>query len=549
MRARAVIEGAEGADASESSVSGVRVSRIVVGYSAFLALLIPFFLWAGRGEWFLYDDWDYLVSRKAGNFADLTRPHNGHFEAIPVLVYRALFSTFGLRYKPYQLVAIVLSLAGAVLLLVVMLRARTRPWLAIMLATLLVLFGDAQTNVALRITSITFVGFAVPLGLAQLLLADHEGPIDRRDWFGLAAGLAAILCSSVAVPMVLVVGVAMLVKRGWRVALLHALPPAIAFSVSYAAVGHDDVGAGHPTQFRPLPQALHFALVLAEGTFEAITRTHGIGGVLIALLLLGLYLVVRRAGPERRRQAVVPCAMVVGAFFFAVETGVGRAYLLRQGARAVRGGHYMDVVAYLVLPAVAFVAEEIIRRWRVIAPVLAVLLLIAIPANAHALVTIENDQASTLARFRGTILLIPQLPVAEEVPRTEHPFLTVAGPVTIGWLLDTAREGKMPRRHYVTAEERAVATLQISLVLTGNPPTPCRALRAPVTRRIPHGAAVRFRGAEIRVGYLSGGTAIGHVYFRTSSGLAEWQLVNVGRPLTARVAPGRIKVPVTMLCK
>lgn len=531
-----------------SSPSEVRISRIVIAYSAFLAVLIPFFLWAGRGEWFQYDDWDYLVYRKAGSLGDLTRPHNGHWEAIPVLVYRALFSLFGLRYKPYELVAIVASLVGAVLLLVVMLRARTRPWLAIMLATLLVLFGDAQTNVALRITSITFVGFAVPLGLAQMLLADHEGPLDRRDWFGLAAGLAAVLCSSVAVPMVLAVGIAILVKRGWRVALVHVLPPAIAFSVWYAAVGHSDVGAGHPTQLRPLPEALHFAWVLVGGTLEAITRSRGIGAVLIAVLLFGLYLVLRRAGAARRRQAVIPCAMLLGALFFAVETGLGRAYVLRQGAGAVRQGHYMAVVAYLVLPAVAFVAEEIVRGWRVIAPVLAVLLLIAIPANARALVAIENDQAPLVARFRDTILLIPRLPLAKEVPRTERPFPAVAGPVTIGWLLDTAREGKMPRRHYVTLKDRAVATLQISLVLTRRLPTPCRPLRVPVTRPIARGAAVRFRGAEIRVDYVSGGKAIVHIYFRTSSGLAEWQLVNVGRPLTVRVTPGRIKVPVTMLC-
>ena len=39
-----------------------------------LALLIPFFLWAGRREWFQFDDWDYLASRKAGNLGDLTRP-------------------------------------------------------------------------------------------------------------------------------------------------------------------------------------------------------------------------------------------------------------------------------------------------------------------------------------------------------------------------------------------------------------------------------------------------------------------------------------------
>jgi hypothetical protein len=412
-----------------------------------------------------------------------------------------------------------------------------------------VLFGDAQNNVALRITSITFVGFAVPLGLAQLLLADHDGPLDRRDWFGLAAGLTAILCSSVTIPMVLVVGVVVLVKRGWRIACFHVLPPAIAFSVWYAAAGHSDVGPGHPTQLRPLPSALHFALVLVEGTFESITRTHGIGAVFIVALLFGLALVLRRAGPERRRQAVIPCAMLLGALFFAVETGVGRAYLLRQGASAVRGGHYIDVVAYLVLPAVAFVAEEIIRRWRVIAPLLAVLLLIAIPVNARALVRTADEQASMLARFRGTVLLIPRLPLAKEVPRTEHPYPSTARPITVGWLLDTAREGKMPPRHYVTPKERAIATLQISFVLTGNRPTPCRHLRAPVTRQVPAGGAVRFRGSEIHVGYVSGGKEIAKIYFRTTSGTAEWQLVNVGRPLTVRVQPGRTDAALFVLCK
>ena len=44
------------AGAFESSGADIRVSRIVVAYSVFLALLIPFFLWAGRGEWFQFDD-------------------------------------------------------------------------------------------------------------------------------------------------------------------------------------------------------------------------------------------------------------------------------------------------------------------------------------------------------------------------------------------------------------------------------------------------------------------------------------------------------------
>jgi hypothetical protein len=178
-------------------------------------------------------------------------------------------------------------------------------------------------------------------------------------------------------------------------------------------------------------------------------------------------------------------------------------------------------------------------------------LLVAIPLNARALVRIENAQARTLARFRSTLLLIPQLPLAKQVPRSERPYPSVARAVTIGWLLDAAREGKLPRRHFVTAKDRAVATLQISFVLRRSRTTPCRPLRAPVTRRVPAGGAVRFRGAEIRVGYVSAGEEIDTILFRTADAFhaAESQLVNVGRPLTVRLQAGRTDTPATMLCK
>jgi hypothetical protein len=242
--------------------------------------------------------------------------------------------------------------------------------------------------------------------------------------------------------------------------------------------------------------------------------------------------------------------MLAGAVFFAIETGIGRAYLLEQGAGAVRGGHYMYVVAYLMLPAVALVAEAIVRRWRVVIPVLVVLFLVAIPVNARALVEIENKQAPTLARFRSTLLLIPQLPLAKHVPRSERPYPTVARAVTIGWLLDAAREGKLPRRHFVSPKNRAIATLQISFVLTRSRTTPCRPLRAPVTRRVPAGGTVRFRGAEIRVGYISAGKQIESIFFRTAPAFhaAESQLVNVGRPLTVRLQRGRTNTPANLLC-
>ncbi|HTD49601.1 MAG TPA: hypothetical protein VK771_03315, partial [Acidimicrobiia bacterium] len=42
----------------------------LVAFGVVLVALVPFFMWAGRGEWFEHDDWDYLVLRKAGNLGD-----------------------------------------------------------------------------------------------------------------------------------------------------------------------------------------------------------------------------------------------------------------------------------------------------------------------------------------------------------------------------------------------------------------------------------------------------------------------------------------------
>ena len=73
-------------------------------------------------------------------------------------------------------------------------------------------FGAGAENILVAF-QITFVG-ALVFGLTQLLLADHDGPLDRRDWLGLLAGFAGLLCSGVAITMTVVVGLAVLLRRG-----------------------------------------------------------------------------------------------------------------------------------------------------------------------------------------------------------------------------------------------------------------------------------------------------------------------------------------------
>ena len=104
--------------------------------------------------------------------------------------------------------------------------------------------------------------------------------------------------------MLFVVGVAMLVKRGWRIAVFQVGPPAVAFAVWFATTGHKDLGAGQPARLRPLPAAIHFASVLVTGTFEAFTRTHTIGGLLVLVFLAGrrsCWCAVRDRNADARR--------------------------------------------------------------------------------------------------------------------------------------------------------------------------------------------------------------------------------------------------------
>ena len=173
--------------------------------------------------WFYLDEWDFLADRTAFNVGDLFRAHNEHWVTLPVLAYRGLWWVFGLNsYRPYQVVIILLHLLAAFLVRSVMRRVGVRPWTATVVASVLVFFGSGYQNIVLPF-QMTLVG-ALVFGLVYLLLATHDGPFDRRDLFGWLAGLASIMCSGVGVSMVIAVGLAVLLMRGWRLALVHTVP-------------------------------------------------------------------------------------------------------------------------------------------------------------------------------------------------------------------------------------------------------------------------------------------------------------------------------------
>ena len=160
------------------------------------------------------------------------RPHAGHWATIPIIEFRVLYRIFGLRsYVPYQFVLVLCHLAVAVLLRIVMRRAGVGPWVATCAAAVIVLFGPGAQNIVWAF-QVTFVG-ALLFGLTQLILIDHDGGLERRDWLALLAGVAALLCSGVGVAMVGIVGLATLLRRGWRMAAFQTVPLGAMFGLWY----------------------------------------------------------------------------------------------------------------------------------------------------------------------------------------------------------------------------------------------------------------------------------------------------------------------------
>ena len=170
-------------------------------FGAFVAVAGPLLLFHyGTYHWFHRDEWAFLTESAEGRSGWLRytyEPFGGaHWVAVPRLIYQGLWHAVGMTsYKPYQLFVVLLHLLVVVLVHRVMRQAGVRPWLATAAASVLVINGPGATTTAWAF-QMTVVG-SLAFGLAQVVLANHEGPIGRRDALGLAVGFLAITCSGV----------------------------------------------------------------------------------------------------------------------------------------------------------------------------------------------------------------------------------------------------------------------------------------------------------------------------------------------------------------
>jgi hypothetical protein len=448
-------------------------------FVAFIAVSFPLLVFKlGSYHWFFRDDFIFLSGRQLNSVDDLFRPNNSHWSTVPVVAFRALWALFGMRsYRPYQMCVVGLHLSVCVLLRVIMRRAGVNPWIATAAAASFVLFGPGEQNIIWAF-QIGFTG-SVVFGLVQLLLIDHDGPVDWRDALGVCAGILSLMSSGVGVAMAVVVGLAALLRRGWKVALLQAGPLAVAYVV-YALSEHPQVTSvfGRPslgTTFRWVSSA-------EVGVFRALGHFELVAVVLAAVVVVGVVLLaIQLSWKEARIRYAAPASMLVGALVFSALTAQGRWWI---GIEFARSSRYVHIGAALTLPALAVAADAIVQRWRLLTPALAVLFVVAIPWNASKFEDPSFD-AAYMAYRKDIITNVVRAPEASEVPRDVRPVPDVymGEDVTIGFLLHAEHSGKLdppasPLGPFLKNELQL--RLGVSQTQMKDPPANCRQSSRPL---------------------------------------------------------------------
>jgi hypothetical protein len=385
--------------------AGIALAAEVVGSAI---LLIHY----NRHLWFKGDDWSFLVGRQidAGWAHALFAPHNEHWSTIPVLIFRALFSTVGLNhYLPYALPMIGAHLGVCILLWIALRRCGMNQWVAVSVVSVAAFLGAGSENL-LWDFQIGFIG-SVFFGLLAVVLADRTGPFSRSDLWSWAAAVAALLCSGIGVAAAVMLFVFSLLRRGWRTALALVSLPAATYAAWYLSIGHTGVHSSLADNLFHIPAYFWSGLTNA---WERVAAIPGSG----AVILIGLTIPLLASGVRDKAGQLAIGGLAAAAALYLIA-GSGRA---QYGAEQADSSRYLYIAVVFSLPALAWAVGRILHHGGSGNPVGAIVLVLI-----GALVAINGVgllQTSSAARLKLSNMQRQELLGAESLIAANAPLLS-----------------------------------------------------------------------------------------------------------------------------
>lgn len=328
----------------------------------------------GRNQWFARDDWAFLFTRErvhetAGLDTMLMAPQDGHWMMWPILVFRGLYSVVGTRsYFPYLLVLWATHVGVVVLAHMWMRRFGVTAWISTLMTILLLVFGAGWENLVFAVQIV--YNFSLLAFLGQMLLVDHDGPLDRRDGLGVLVSLIGVSSSGFGPFFGFGVGVLLVLRRRWLAAVVAVVPQALAWIWWWLVWGSDAAADRGSADLRFVVDWTEHGL---WAVFGSITATGMLAWPAIVLCIaMALW---PGTGSYRRAPIIAMLATVLAMY---VGIGTRREVF---GVLASAWPRYQYMAAMIAAPVLAIGFDQIQRfaswaRW-----IPRVVLLLAIGRN------------------------------------------------------------------------------------------------------------------------------------------------------------------------
>jgi hypothetical protein len=421
------------------------VLSLVAGFVVLLAV--------NRDQWFFGDEWEFLGHHRGVLHADrsIWMPHTEHWSTVPILVYRALYSVYGLRsYVPYVVVLLVLHVAVAHLLWQLMRKAGVDLPVATALCAVFVVLGAGYENL-LWAFQIGFIG-SVAAGLACLLLVNHDGPWGGRDYAGWAVSVFGLLFSGVTVTLVIVAGLTVFMRRGWRPAVLTVAVPAAVYAVWFFLVGNDSLASDRGA----LDDVFKLPDYIWTGLRAAVEQTVGFPGA-GPLIVLGLAAFLLRRGTQAPGPSAPAFAGAIGAVVVYAIIATGRAGLGVQQAEASR---YTYIAVALAVPSIGLALSELTGNGLGRRAVVFVLLLLVGLHNGGLLRDKSKEESRREREAKDRILYAADLVATQADILGGNPEPRYSPDLEVDDLRLMVRDGKLPKARRASVDDRiAVATV------------------------------------------------------------------------------------------
>lgn len=413
-----------------------------------VAVAVAAWLVVGRWQWFVRDDWAFLITRdrirqQVGLEPWLNTGQDGHWMAVPILVWRGLQNTFGIdSYWPYLATMLLVNLAIVAATRQLCRRIGVREWTTTLVCAVLLVLGAGWENIvfAIQLTyNLSLLAF-----LGHLLLVDHDGPPNRRDGVGVAVGLIGVMSSGFGPFFVAGVGVFLALRQRWTAAAIAVLPCAAAWGWWFLVYGDDPASDNMPGS---RVGVFRFVLRGVTAVFEGLLSIPSLAGVAIVGTIATLIWVVsvRRGGAIAGALAATTVIMFAGIGWQRIGFGI-------ESAAASR---YVFMGAVLIAPLLALAIDRLGPLSDSLAWAARLTVGLSVMINLGLLGSYARDWADLSSEQRAAFELLAGSSLTTDADPTIRP-VPFSPDVTLGDIPWLAAEGAITPRPVVTPEDSAL---------------------------------------------------------------------------------------------